>query len=163
MFNAKEFISGITFPGVIGHELGHLFFCKICRVKVKRYRLLQPFDVLGYVQHEKPRFLFQQFLITSGPFIFNTILALYFFYELTSFQPPYTWVILWLGFSLAYNSFPSRQDAKILYEDTLKSVKRLRIYNLIYLPVAYFLYKTQFSPIVRSLAYPILLIGIIAF
>ena len=107
MIDLEEIIQGITFPGIMAHELGHMVFCKVCGVKIKKFSLFRPLQPLGYVSHAKPKKLFQEFLIVMGPLFFNTIVALALFSSIRFFQAPYSWIVLWLGFSIAYNAFPS--------------------------------------------------------
>ena len=162
MLNLREIISGITFPGIIAHELGHIAFCKLCGVEIKKYSLFRPMDPLGYVVHVKPKTVLQEFLIVTGPLFFNTTTAFILFLSLHLLESPISWMILWLAFSIAYNSFPSIQDGKSLYLSAMSSVGGGRIYNIIYLPVAYLIYKSQPQPLLRGLIYPLILLGIVA-
>ncbi len=159
MFKLNEFMLGFTFPGVIAHELGHMIFCRITGVKVKEYSLFWPTNPLGYVVHSKPKIVLQEFLIVMGPLFFNTSTAFVLFYLTRLVDSPYNWIMLWFGFSLAFNSFPSHFDGESLHKNALKSVKKGRIYNIIYLPIAYLIYWSQRKPLLRSLLYPLILLG----
>ncbi len=159
MFKLEEFVFGFTFPGVIAHEAGHLVFCRITGVEVKEYSLFQPTNPLGYVVHSKPGTVLEEFLIVMGPLFFNTSSALVLFYLTRLVESPYSWLMLWVGFSLAFNSFPSRLDGESLYKSALNSVKKGRIHNLVYLPLVYVIYWSQEKPLLRSLLYPLILLG----
>ncbi|MEA1925266.1 MAG: metalloprotease family protein [Candidatus Altiarchaeota archaeon] len=161
MFKLEEFVLGFTFPGVMAHELGHMVFCRITGVEVKEYSLFQPTNPLGYVVHSKPQTVFGEFLIVMGPLFFNTASAMVIFYLTHLVDSPYSWLMLWVGFSLAFNSFPSRFDGESLYKSALKSIKKGRIYNIIYFPPVYFIYWSQKKPLLRSLLYPLLLLGLV--
>lgn len=107
----------LTAPGVVMHELSHLFFCVMARVKVWKVRLFRFGDPAGYVVHDEPRNFIQSFLITFGPLIINSSLAIFLF---SQFKPPYqSWrppVFLWLGFAVAMHAIPSTGDAKALFQ-----------------------------------------------
>ena len=48
----------ILAPGIVLHELGHLYFCKYTRTKIKGYKLLEldpTTDTVGWVDHENPK------------------------------------------------------------------------------------------------------------
>ncbi len=55
--NNISLTSIVTFPGVIVHEFGHALFCFITRVRVLEICWFRLGDPLGYVIHEKPKFL----------------------------------------------------------------------------------------------------------
>lgn len=160
MPDMEEIMLGVTFPGIIAHEVGHLLFCKLTGTKIKKYSLLRPFDPLGYVVHVKPKAVIWEFLIVMGPLVFNSMSALVFFMLIPSFRMPLNLIVLWLGFSLAYNSFPSRGDGMALYTDTMQSIRRGRLYNIVYLPFVYLIYHSQSQPFWRNLFYPLILLGL---
>lgn len=111
------FYTLLTAPGVVAHELGHLIFCLTAGVKVHRVKLFGFGRTAGYVVHDEPREFFQGFLISFGPFLFNSLGALFLF---SLYQPPYfSWrsiLFLWLGFCLALHAIPSTGDARALFQ-----------------------------------------------
>ncbi len=162
MLHLEEILSGIMFPGIIAHELGHILFCKLTGVKIKKYSLFRPLYPLGYVVHLKPKTVLAEFLIAMGPLFFNTIASLMLFYSMQYINMPYNLITLWLAYSIAYNSFPSMQDGKSLYQSTRNSIRKGKIYNVIYLPFVYVIYKSQTQTLLRSLLYPLIILGIAA-
>jgi len=151
---------GVSFPGIIAHELGHMIFCWFSGVRIHKYVLFQPASPLGYVLHSNPRTVLQEFLIVMGPLFFNSFVALGFFKLTHYLMPPYSWIMLWLGFSLSFNSFPSIPDGKALYVKSKNSVKKGRIYNIIYMPFVYLIYRSQSKPHLRGFLYSIILLGL---
>lgn len=114
-------ISLLTFPGVIAHEFGHQFFCRLFRVPVFKVCYFRFGNPAGYVQHEEPQHFAQSFFITVGPFIVNNLLAVGAFVCALSVVVGDTTAQLvfgWLGFSFAMHSFPSTADAKNLWAMT---------------------------------------------
>lgn len=122
MFIPGWIISILTFPGVITHELGHKLFCDIFKVKVHEVSYFRFGNPAGYVMHDMPAKFHQTFFIDVGPFIVNTILAITMFSIAILFKP-FEFVqplFVWLGFSMAMNSFPSSHDAKVLWNESKK-------------------------------------------
>lgn len=110
-------IPALTFPGVMAHEYGHKFFCRLFGVPVYKVCYFRFGNPAGYVLHEEPRHFVQSFFITVGPFIVNNLLAIGAFVCTLSVvvgDPIAQLVFGWLGFSFAMHSFPSRNDAKNL-------------------------------------------------
>lgn len=62
-------------PGVVTHELSHHIFCIICNVKVTDVCYYNFKNSSGYVQHERPKHLYQDILIATAPFFINTYLG----------------------------------------------------------------------------------------
>ena len=116
-------ISILTFPGVILHEFSHKLFCRMSNVKVIETKYFRFGNPAGYVIHEKPHKFFQTFLISTGPLIFNTLVALILFFIASLFIGVFNGVILWLGISVAMHSFPSKGDAKNLWKETNEHIK----------------------------------------
>ncbi len=124
--NLRALISAITFNGVVFHEYGHKLFCDITGVKVIKVCYFRLGNPSGYVIHERPKKFIQSFFIAVGPLLSGTFFALLFYFLSKS----YTWhewqkyLFLWLGGSVAINSFPSDQDAKSLWKDTNRHITR---------------------------------------
>jgi len=116
------FISIITFPGVIVHEIAHQFFCKVFRIAVLDVCYFRFGNPAGYVIHEAPRIVYQHLLIGIGPFIINSLLGA--LIAAPSAIPvlrfevgtPLDYLLIWLGVSIAMHSFPSAGDAKGMWE-----------------------------------------------
>lgn len=115
----------ITAPGVMVHEIGHLFFCLLTGVKVHRVRLFQLGKIAGYVLHDEPQRWYQAAGISFGPLIINSLMALFIFSQVDA---PY-WsgpAILfgWLGAAVGLHAIPSNEDAKSLLQTTNNRVWR---------------------------------------
>lgn len=110
----------LTFPGIIFHEFGHKIFCNLTGVKVSKVCYFRFGNPCGYVVHEKPKTFLQSFLIAVGPLLSGTIFALLFFdfAQRTSLENWPSYLFIWLGFSVAINSFPSSGDARSLLKDS---------------------------------------------
>ena len=62
-------------PGVIIHELSHHFFCIIFNVKIINVCYYNFNNSSGYVLHERPKYLYKSVLISTAPFLINTLLG----------------------------------------------------------------------------------------
>ena len=62
-------------PGVVIHELSHHIFCIIFNAKVIKVCYYNFKDSSGYVQHERPKYLYQDVLIAIAPFFLNTLIG----------------------------------------------------------------------------------------
>lgn len=120
----REIISAITFIGVVFHELGHQLFCNFTGVRVNKVCYFRFGNPSGYVIHERPKKFYQSFLITAGPFISGAFFALLFYYLSKSFtwQEWQKYLFIWLGASVAINSFPSDTDATGLWKETNRHI-----------------------------------------
>ncbi len=119
----------LTAPGVVVHEIGHLFFCLLSGVKIYKIKLFQ-FNktVAGFVEHEEPRYFIQAVLISFGPLMVNTLLTLFLFAKLTPNYPAWFTSIwtghdlsllwLWLAIAVGLHAIPSTGDAKSLLQTT---------------------------------------------
>jgi hypothetical protein len=110
------FYALFTAPGVMIHELAHAFFCVLARVKIFKIRLFRFGNPAGYVNHEAPQKFYKSFLISFGPLIINSLLAVFLFAQVC--QPYFYWksiLYLWLGFAVAMHAIPSTGDAKSLF------------------------------------------------
>jgi len=111
------FYTLFTAPGVMVHELAHAIFCVFAGVKVYRIKLFGFGQTAGFVQHDEPTKFYQSFLISIGPLLINSFLAMVLF---SRFKMPYLtwqpWVLLWLGFAIGMHAIPSSQDAKSLFQ-----------------------------------------------
>jgi hypothetical protein len=151
-------VSVVTFPGIIVHELAHLFFCRVAALKVHDYSLLRYGNPMGYVIHEPPTRLRDSVTITVAPFIVNTVGAVLLATMFTLLSFPVTrltgsldagnwtdYVGRWLAISLGTHAFPSLIDAKALWSET--SIERHGIFRFFAMAVAGFIVIGSFASI----------------
>lgn len=109
----------LTAPGVVVHELSHVFFCVIAKVKIHKIKLFQFGKVAGFVIHDEPSKMIQAVLVSFGPLLINTFLTLICFAQL---KIPYlSWhsaIYLWVGIAVGLHAIPSTGDAKSLLQTT---------------------------------------------
>lgn len=111
--------AALTAPGVMVHELAHALFCLLSGVKIRKINLFRFQTVAGYVVHDEPDGFVSSFLISFGPLIVNSYLAMFFFAQI---QPIYGWwdlLWLYLGLAVALQAIPSTGDA-----DSLRQMAR---------------------------------------
>jgi len=122
----REIVSALTFIGVVFHEYGHKLFCDLTGVKVIKVRYFRFGNPAGYVIHERPKKFLQSFFVVMGPFITGVVFSLTFYFISKSFSwqewPKY--LFIWLGASVAMNSFPSNQDASNLWKDANRHITK---------------------------------------
>lgn len=147
-------ISIITFPGVIVHELAHQIFCMLCKCEVFEVCYFRVGNPAGYVVHEAPKKLGHQFLISMGPFFLNTFLGAVIsapaavpIIKFGSSTGIHNYLLIWLGVSIAMHSFPSTQDAKLIWEK-LKEQGTPIGYKLILAPVIGLVYIVSLGSVV---------------
>ena len=106
--------SFVTFPGAMFHEWAHKVFCELSGVRVLKVVYFRFGNPLGFVSHEEPRHYFQNFWISVGPLVINSLLAVL----LTSFalrlsdNPRVFFLLLWLAVSAGMHAFPSNHDVR---------------------------------------------------
>ena len=122
LFIPSSIISGLTFPGVVVHELSHLLFCRLFKVPVHEVCYFRMGNPAGYVIHGKPDKWTHQVLISVGPFIINTLLGAFLAFpsalrtfEFAESGTPIDAILMWLGVSIAMHAIPSRGDAKAIW------------------------------------------------
>ena len=72
----KSILKSIFYmPGVIIHELSHHLFCIIFKTKVLEVCYYNFNNSSGYVIHNRPKYLYQDILISVAPFFINSILG----------------------------------------------------------------------------------------
>src|ERR1700757_2888463 len=71
-------IAIVTFPGVIVHETGHLFFCRLFKLAIYDVCFFRVGNPAGYVIHEKTDNFKKLFFVCMGPFFVNTLLCVAF-------------------------------------------------------------------------------------
>lgn len=106
----------VTAPGVAVHELGHAFFCWLSGVKIHKIKLFQFKQVAGYVQHDDPQYFYQHVLISFGPLVVNTLVAMVLFAGIKApWNDYYNIVWLWLAVGIGLHAIPSTGDADALW------------------------------------------------
>ena len=125
-----SFISILTFPGVIVHELAHKFFCDKAGVPVYEVVYFRIGTVAGYVRHGEVKGLRNAFLISVGPLIVNSVLCMVLTLPMglsglagdLQVRAGFLY-LLWVGISIGMHAFPSNQDMRtFLY--FVKSAKK---------------------------------------
>lgn len=153
------FISLLLAPGVIMHELGHIIFCLSSGVKIHRIKLFRFGETAGFVVHDEPRSLIQAMLISYGPLIINSFVALLLFSQIKSPYPSlYNVLFFWLGFIIALQAIPSNGDANALRNTTSHTLRRNPLAIITY-PFALLIYLLNALKRVHlDFAYAILLL-----
>lgn len=140
MFYLKYyFLNLLVAPGIIAHELAHAISCFLGRVKIFKIKLFRFGDPAGYVEHAVPDGFLQSLVISAGPLIFNTLIALLIFSQFSFLVSIKSFVSIWLGFVVGLNAIPSMGDVEVLWR---VSKKRIRKNPLVFfgLPFVLFLY-----------------------
>jgi hypothetical protein len=115
-------IALVTFPGIILHEWAHKFFCDRTRVPVYKTCYFRLGNPAGYVIHGPIDSYGKAFLITTAPFLVNTVVALILFFIAVIIPSVLiTCLLCWLGISIAMHSFPSSEDADSLWHYSKKA------------------------------------------
>lgn len=134
------FISLILAPGVIMHELGHIIFCLSSGVRIHRIKLFRFGKTAGFVVHDEPHSLIQALLISYGPLIINSLVAMLLSSQIKQPYPSlHNGLFFWLGFVIALQAIPSNGDAKALMSTTNHTLRRNPLAIIIY-PFALLIY-----------------------
>ena len=105
-------------PGVITHEFSHHIFCIIFNAKVLDVCYYNFKNSSGYVLHNRPKHLYQNILISTAPFFFNSILGALISYSSInklslSGLASLNWqdlLMLMISISIGINAIPSKSD-----------------------------------------------------
>ena len=131
----------VTFPGVVVHEMGHQFFCRLYRLPVYSVCYFRIGNPAGYVVHEPAQNYGQAFWISVGPLVFNTLLTVVIgfpaamsFY-LPGAEQPLHWVLGWLAISIGMHAFPSSGDAKNLWRESKEALKKGNVAAVVGFPM----------------------------
>ena len=109
-------IAILTFPGIIVHEWAHKFFCDRANVPIYKTCYFRLGNPAGYVIHGPVDSYGKAFLIDIAPFIINTLIAFLIFSVAVNVPLGIpTYLLYWLGISIAMHSFPSSRDADNLW------------------------------------------------
>jgi len=155
MFFIPGFVIAIvTFPGVIIHEAGHLFFCKLFKLQVYAVCFFRVGNPAGYVIHERTDNFTALFFVSMGPFFANTLLCVIFC--MAAFLPvwelkvadPLAYFFYWLGLSIGMHAFPSSHDLSNIWELAPEKAKRGNILAIVSYPLVAVLMVLNFGRIV---------------
>ena len=141
-----QFVSLATFPGVIVHEVAHMWFCKLRSVAVLDVCFFRFGNPAGYVAHEEIENFNTAFLVSVGPFIVNSLLCI--FICLPAFLPMrvfgveslLSYFLLWLGISIGMHAFPSTGDGYALYQHARKAASSCNTLAILSLPLVVLIY-----------------------
>lgn len=156
-------IAALTFPGVIIHEAGHLFFCRLFKLQVFDVRFFRFGNPAGYVIHQQTENFTATFFVSMGPFFANTLLCIVFcsaaflpVWELKVFDP-LAYFFYWLGLSIGMHAFPSTQDLSNLWHMAPDLAKKGNPLAILSLPLAGLLVVANYARVVwADLGYGIL-------
>jgi len=144
-------IAALTFPGVIVHEAGHLFFCRLFKLQVYDVCFFRFGNPAGYVIHERTDQFLPLFFVSMGPFFANTLLCMVFY--TAAFLPvwelkvsdPLAYFFYWLGLSIGMHAFPSTADLSNMWELAPERAKQGNVLAIISLPLVGILYLLNFA------------------
>ncbi|MFT3980859.1 MAG: metalloprotease family protein [Ferruginibacter sp.] len=145
-FIPGEFISVLSFPGIIVHEFAHMFFCRLRKVAVLDACYFRFGNPAGYVIHEHTNNFTTTFLISMGPFFVNTLLCLliclpaYMPIKFFDIDHPLSYVLIWLGVSIGMHAIPSNQDADNVYQQAKENARRGNILAILSFPLVGLIY-----------------------
>jgi hypothetical protein len=144
-------IAALTFPGVIVHEAGHLFFCRLFKLQVYDVCFFRFGNPAGYVIHERTDQFLPLFFVSMGPFFANTLLCMVFctaaflpVWEL-KVSDPLAYFFYWLGLSIGMHAFPSTADLSNMWELAPERAKQGNVLAIISLPLVGILYLLNFA------------------
>lgn len=147
-------IAALTFPGVIVHETGHLFFCRLFRLAVYDVCFFRFGNPAGYVIHERTDNFTASFFVSMGPFFVNTLLCMVFctaaflpVWEL-KVQDPLAYFFYWLGLSIGMHAFPSKEDLSNIWELAPERAKHGNLLAVLSLPLIGILYVLNYARII---------------
>jgi len=120
MLIPNSVLRGATFLGVMAHEFAHELMCRLTNTKVIGGHFFQIQDSSGCVVSEQPSSIWKCFSIGFCPFIFNTLLGFIAgLIAAASYRAAGKFEFMSIAFcyvslSVAFNAFPSLQDAKVI-------------------------------------------------
>lgn len=141
-----QLVALATFPGVILHEVAHMWFCKLRNVAVLDVCFFRFGNPAGYVAHEEIENFNTAFLVSVGPFIVNSLLCMFICFP--AFLPVYrfgvksfpSYLLLWLGISIGMHAFPSMGDGYALYQHAKKAASAGNILAILSFPLVIVIY-----------------------
>lgn len=115
-------IQFVLAPGIVAHEFAHWLACKLTGTRVHEVCWFRFGDPAGYVVHDRAASATAGVLIGFAPTLFNAALGAGLAYRgalalLSRTVPSGTQAaLLALGFVVALRAFPSRADAKAMWD-----------------------------------------------
>lgn len=109
-------------PGVVAHEFAHALACRLTGTRIHDVCWFRLGDPAGYVVHDRAASATAGALIGLAPIVVNAGLG-----AAISWRPALKllsaqhwlwsdWALAWLGFVVALRAFPSRADAKAMWD-----------------------------------------------
>src|SRR5580704_3070562 len=147
-------IALLTFPGVMVHEAGHLFFCRLFKLRVFDVCFLRVGNPSGYVIHEKTENFTALFFVSMGPFFANTLLCIVFcsaaflpVWEL-KVEDPLAYFFYWLGLSIGMHAFPSTVDLSHIWKAAPLMAKIGNLLAIVSLPLCAILVVLNYGRVI---------------
>lgn len=153
-FIPGEFISVVTFPGVIVHEAAHLLFCRLSGVAVYDVCFFRFGNPAGYVIHEPIKRFRSALLICLGPLLVNSLLCMlicfpaFIPFRLYDRSEPLALLLLWLGISIGMHAFPSTGDAQSLWHGSKAALKQGNVLAALAFPLVGLIYLANILSVV---------------
>lgn len=148
-----QLVSLATFPGVIVHEVAHMWFCKLRGVAVFDVCFFRFGNPAGYVAHEDIQDFKTAFLVSVGPFIVNSLLCIFIclpaFLPVRVFGVPslLSYFLMWLGISIGMHAFPSTGDAYALYQHARRASASGNTLAILSFPVVALIYVANLGSV----------------
>jgi hypothetical protein len=101
-------------PGIVSHEVAHLFACRLTGVRVVEYPRFELTAPGAALVHEPVDSFPADLLIAVAPLPVNTALGIAAFAAATALSAPWSWPCYWLGICFALTAFPSHGDTETL-------------------------------------------------
>lgn len=147
-------ISIVTFPGIAVHEFAHQIFCRFLRIPVFRVVYFRIGNPCGFVEHEASEDPLKVFLVSTGPFLINTLLGLFLLtpvavpvIKFREYANPLNLLLAWLGFSILMHAFPSTGDARNMVDHILKNQNVGLLPKILSAPVIGLIYLGAFGSV----------------
>ncbi len=149
----------LALPGIVIHELAHYYFCLLAGARVHDVVFFSFGYPAGYVVHTAPRRYSSHLLITLGPLVVNTLLAILLFAVVRTTYGEIAAVGLtradgvdyarllvsgWLSASVALQALPSTGDAASLWQVTSWHLKHRHYFVVLGLPVVGLIYAANY-------------------
>lgn len=143
MARFKYWVTHATFLGIVVHEAAHAICCWLYDIPIEEIVWYDPTIPGGYVRHYLPGRFTPVLVVTTAPLLVNTVLGVSLLAAITmsvvdaAGALPSLPILVgsvfggWLSISALYHAFPSREDARTLWQHTFE----LPRVSLLYLPI----------------------------
>ena len=148
-----QLVSLATFPGVIVHEVAHMWFCKLRGVAVLDVCFFRFGNPAGYVAHEEIKNFNTAFLVSIGPFIINSLLCMFICFpafipmRVFGVESMLSYFLLWLGISIGMHAFPSTGDGYALYQQAKKAASSGSVLAILSFPLVVLIYVANIGSV----------------